>query len=126
MICRIPLWRLQEVWSPVETLLGGFCKGMNEKIKLSGWESFLMRIANYLRKNMEESEYKEHIFGLFFIERMSDLFNEKREWVKKDFQHLLEDALKAILCVIWYFSFESKNLLVYPLRLIVIRDNRNM
>lgn len=70
---------------------------MTEKIKLSGLESFLMRIADYLRKNMEESEYKEYIFGLLFLKRMSDVFEEKREVLKKDYQHLSEDDLHSIL-----------------------------
>lgn len=70
---------------------------MTEKIKLSALENFLMRIADYLRKNMEESEYKEYIFGLLFLKRMSDVFEEKREVLKKDYQHLPEEALISIL-----------------------------
>lgn len=70
---------------------------MTEKIKLSGLESFLMRIADYLRKNMEESEYKEYIFGLLFLKRMSDVFEEKREALKKDYHHLPDDALDSVL-----------------------------
>ena len=88
---------MQKVWSPVETLLGGSFDNMTKKIKLSGLESFLMRIADYLRKNMEESEYKEYIFGLLFLKRMSDVFEEKREVLKKDYQHLSEDDLHSIL-----------------------------
>mgnify|MGYP002552766496 FL=1 len=71
---------------------------MTEKIKLSGLESFLMRIADYLRKNMEESEYKEYIFGLLFLKRMSDVFEEKRENLKKEvYYHLSEEDLMSIL-----------------------------
>ena len=70
---------------------------MTEKIKLSGLESFLMRIADYLRKNMEESEYKEYIFGLLFLKRMSDVFEEKREQERKKYLHLPLEAQESIL-----------------------------
>ncbi|MGP1436556.1 MAG: N-6 DNA methylase, partial [Phocaeicola sp.] len=70
---------------------------MKDKIKLSGLESFLMRIADYLRKNMEESEYREYIFGMLFLKRMSDVFEEKREQLKKDYQHFPDKTLEILL-----------------------------
>lgn len=70
---------------------------MKDKIKLSGLESFLMRIADQLRKSMDESEYKEYIFGLLFLKRMSDVFEEKQEQVRKDYKHLPLEAQEAIL-----------------------------
>jgi len=70
---------------------------MKDKIKLSGLESFLMRIADQLRKSMDESEYKEYIFGLLFLKRMSDVFEEKQEQVRKDYKHLPAEVQESIL-----------------------------
>ena len=70
---------------------------MQEKIKLSQLEQFLMRIADQLRKSMEESEYKEYIFGLLFLKRLSDVFEEKREELRKDYAHLDKPMQDEIL-----------------------------
>lgn len=68
------------------------------KIKLSGLESFLMKIADQLRKNMEESEYREYIFGMLFLKRMSDVFDEKRDELRKTtYKHLPKEVCDDIL-----------------------------
>ena len=68
-----------------------------QKIKLSQLEGLLKGVADDLRGKMDAADYKEYIMGMLFLKRMSDVFDQKREEVRRQFEHLPKEAINQLL-----------------------------
>lgn len=55
-----------------------------KKLTLPELERFLWESANILRGRIDSSDYKNYIFGLLFLKRISDVFEEEAEKIEQE------------------------------------------
>ncbi|WP_343349552.1 type I restriction-modification system subunit M [Pseudomonas sediminis] len=69
---------------------------MADKLSLETLESWLWESANILRGSIDSSDFKNYIFGLLFLKRYNDVFDERVTKLMKDESLSYSDAQEEI------------------------------
>lgn len=67
-----------------------------EKISLEELKTWLWGSANIMRGTVDSSDFKNYIFGLLFLKRLSDVFDERVEAVMEEEDCNAEEAMALI------------------------------
>lgn len=81
---------------------------MTNKLSLESLESWLWESANILRGSIDSSDFKNYIFGLLFLKRFSDVFDERIAKLANNEGISLAEAEEEVLANHGDFPKESR------------------